>query len=115
MAYDAERVAADFRQQAEFSAALHKKHARYLDGSPLALATNDEIVAVWSVYEHLSFSGSVLLRQRLLTELARMRAGERPDRAVAPVFDEARFLGHRERLIQNLILRFEAEADAYPA
>ena len=111
MAYDSERTVADFRQQAAFAESLHRKNTRYLDASPQARAINDEIVAVWGVYDYLAQSGSVLLRQRLLSELAHMHAGERPDRTIAPIFEETRFSAHRGKLIANLRQRFEAEAD----
>ena len=111
MAYDSERTVADFRQQAMFAESLHRKNVRYLEASPQARAINDEIVAVWGVYDYLARSGSVLLRQRLLAELAHMHAGERPDFTIAPVFEEARFSEHRRKLIANLRQRFEAEAD----
>jgi hypothetical protein len=111
MAYDGERAAADFRQQAQLAASLHRKNAKYLDNSPEASATSDEIVAVWSVFDYLAGSPNVTSLAGLLAEMHRMHAGERPEPRLAPVFDEVAFSSTRDNLLAGLIARFGSGID----
>ena len=109
--YDREKISQSLQESAELADWFYRSHVQAGLGDTNAAAKRDELLARATVYKHLQAGDFLASRDALLAELRYMLKHERP---LTPrhALDPAMFARHRAKLLEMLIKRYEAGADA---
>ena len=109
--YNRDRVSDEFRLLADQTDAKFRTNLRKLASHPEAVRTHDELLAHSCVYGYLYDRHFLHNPELLLNELRWLRATqctESPRHAIHP----ARYLAHRQELLELLVRRFQNALDS---
>lgn len=108
--YDREQVSRSLKESAELAEWFYRSHVHDGLRDTNAASKRDELLARTAVYKHLQAGEFLDSRDLLLAELRWLLKNERP---LTPrqALDPAMFARHRAKLLQQLIVRFQAPGE----